>query len=203
MNVICCHYLVAYTISKHRVTSPADERINECGHDLGASFVVVFYNQECATYERPVNHAVKLCGVNHVSSKRRDDHMTRKLGVMVMNIAYLTKRLLTPAMNSPNAAPNFSTLAIANDVSAGSQKLPGASFLEKPSIKMTITKSMVEMIPSMEVYDKRDNGRNTVGIKLSINIKNNRSISFQNETKKGILTRVNPRLCTCLRNIQV
>jgi hypothetical protein len=70
-----------------------------------------------------------------------------------------------PAMNNPNAIPSSFTFVTANSVGAGLNKLPGASFLEKPSIKMTNTIDMVEMIPNIEVYESSERGRKTVGIR--------------------------------------
>lgn len=69
-------------------------------------------------------------------------------------------------MNNPNAMPNSPTPMIPRFVGAGLQRLPGASFLEKPSMKMTTTRNIVDMMPRMEVYDRRERGKKTVGTRL-------------------------------------
>lgn len=51
-------------------------------------------------------------------------------------------------------------------IGAGLHKLPGASFFEKPSMKITATIIIVEIIPRIEVYDRRESGRKTIGINL-------------------------------------
>jgi hypothetical protein len=71
-------------------------------------------------------------------------------------------------MNKPNAMPRCLALSTPNAVSAGLQRLPGPSSFENPSTKTTMMIRSVEMIPSMDVYERRDKGRNTVGIKLEI-----------------------------------
>ena len=72
----------------------------------------------------------------------------------------------TPAMNNPNAIPNLPKFAKERLVSAGLLKLPGASAFVSPSMSKTNTTSTVEAMPSIEVYDNRDKGRNTEGIRL-------------------------------------
>lgn len=38
--------------------------------------------------------------------------------------------------------------------------------MEKPSMKITMTKKTVDIIPRMEVYDRRERGKKTVGTRL-------------------------------------
>jgi hypothetical protein len=94
--------------------------------------------------------------------------------------------ILTPAMNNPNAIPSSFTFVTANSVGAGLNKLPGASFLEKPSIKMTNTIDMVEMIPNIEVYESSERGRKTVGIRLGDDIVYQAQISPQRNQTHNI-----------------
>ncbi len=72
----------------------------------------------------------------------------------------------TPAMNKPNVIPNLFILATPMLVSAGLQKLPGASLLDIPSKKTTAINRIIEKIPMIEVYESKERGRNTVGIIL-------------------------------------
>jgi hypothetical protein len=51
-------------------------------------------------------------------------------------------------------------------VSAGLQKLPGASGLDNPSMITTRITSKEDKMPRTDVYDSRDKGRNTVGTNL-------------------------------------
>ena len=51
-------------------------------------------------------------------------------------------------------------------VGRGSHRLPGACVLVKPSMKMTATIKMVDIIPKIEVYERRESGRKTVGMSL-------------------------------------
>jgi hypothetical protein len=71
-------------------------------------------------------------------------------------------------MNKPNAMPKWPQFSTPSDVSAGLHKLPGASCFVKPSIKTTTIINNVEMMPSIDAYERRDNGRKTVGINLEI-----------------------------------
>lgn len=92
---------------------------------------------------------------------------------------------LTPAMKRPNETPSFGKDAIPRLVGWGSQMLPGAVFCEtvrqttlgrarriaaltfvKPSIKMTTMSKTEENIPSTEVMESHDSGKNTVGKNL-------------------------------------
>lgn len=69
-------------------------------------------------------------------------------------------------MSNPNAIPNSPMPPTLNWVSAGAQRLPGLSRFEKPSTKMTTIINIVEMMPIIEAYERRESGRNTVGINL-------------------------------------
>jgi hypothetical protein len=69
-------------------------------------------------------------------------------------------------MNSPKARPSLLKDFTPKVVGAGSHRLPGAVVLLKPSTKMTKTRITVEKIPKIEVYDRRERGRKTVGMKL-------------------------------------
>ena len=76
-------------------------------------------------------------------------------------------RLLhTPAMNRPKASPSSSRLQKLNEVVAGLHRLPGASNFEKPSTRTTPINRTVETMPRSEAYERNDNGRKTVGIRL-------------------------------------
>lgn len=76
------------------------------------------------------------------------------------------KKLLTPAMNRPNATPSLETLWMPKSVGQGCQRLPGASIFENPSTKMTSSRRKVDMIPSIEAYESNERGRNTDGKRL-------------------------------------
>jgi len=69
-------------------------------------------------------------------------------------------------MNNPKAMPRRVAPSNPHAVSAGSHRLPGPCCIEKPSMKITTIISKVDSMPRSEVYDKRDNGKNTVGINL-------------------------------------
>jgi len=58
---------------------------------------------------------------------------------------------LTPAINNPNARPSLFVFATPNEVSAGSQKLPGASSFNAPSTTTAAIRKMIEMRPRIEV----------------------------------------------------
>ena len=73
---------------------------------------------------------------------------------------------LTPAINNPNDTPSSPRFLYEKLVSAGLQRLPGLSNVEKPSIKMTATMSRVERIPMIDAYDNQDRGMNMVGTML-------------------------------------
>jgi hypothetical protein len=72
----------------------------------------------------------------------------------------------TPAMNRPIAKPNSCRPEALSEVSAGLHRLPGASNFENPSTKMTATKKTVETMPTRDAYERNDNGRKTVGVRL-------------------------------------
>jgi hypothetical protein len=72
----------------------------------------------------------------------------------------------TPAINKPNAMPSSVIEPVPQDVAAGLHRLPGASGLEKPSMKMTKMMRSVEQMPKIEVYESIDNGRKTSGANL-------------------------------------
>jgi hypothetical protein len=72
----------------------------------------------------------------------------------------------TPAINNPKAIPRCVALSIPKEVSAGLQRLPGPSRLENPSMNTTRMIKNVDKIPRIDVYERRDNGINTVGINL-------------------------------------
>lgn len=74
-------------------------------------------------------------------------------------------------MNNPKAIPRFCQLSMPKDVGAGLQRLPGASFFHVPSIRITTTIVKVDRIPKTDVYERRDSGKNTVGINLHDNWK--------------------------------
>jgi len=59
--------------------------------------------------------------------------------------------ILTPAMNKPKAIPSLLKSLTPTSVGAGSRRLPGASVFEKPSMKMTMTRTIDEMIPTIDV----------------------------------------------------
>ncbi len=69
-------------------------------------------------------------------------------------------------MNRPKANPSSPKLQKLNEVRAGLHRLPGASYFEKPSTKMTPIKRIVDTMPRSEAYERKDNGRKTVGIRL-------------------------------------
>lgn len=69
-------------------------------------------------------------------------------------------------MNKPKEMPSLSKPFTPMSVSAGLHRLPGESFFEKPSMNTTKVRRTVEAIPRIEVYDKSERGRNTVGISL-------------------------------------
>jgi hypothetical protein len=71
-----------------------------------------------------------------------------------------------PAMNNPKAIPSSLKFLTSSEVSAGLQRLPGASRFVKPSIKTTAIINTVETMPNTDAYDRRDKGRNTVGTNL-------------------------------------
>jgi hypothetical protein len=72
-------------------------------------------------------------------------------------------------MKRPNAKPSSCTLETPSEVSAGLHRLPGASNFENPSTKITATKKTVETMPTRDVYERKDSGRNTVGVRLERN----------------------------------
>lgn len=71
-------------------------------------------------------------------------------------------------MNSPYAIPKLDQLEIVKEVSAGVRKLPGASGFDRPSYRITSIIMIVDIMPRIEVYDRRDRGKNTIGIKLEV-----------------------------------
>ena len=97
-------------------------------------------------------------------------------------------------MNNPYAIPKLAQLEIVNEVSAGVRRLPGESGFDKPSYSITTTIMIVDMIPRIEVYDKRDSGKNTIGIKL----RSQRSMG-QVDRDRGERTEASPILCKCQR----
>jgi len=74
----------------------------------------------------------------------------------------------TPAINKPNAIPSSVIEPMPHDVAAGFHRLPGASGLENPSMKMTKMMRSVEQMPNIDVYDSIDSGRKTSGTNLSL-----------------------------------
>ena len=73
-------------------------------------------------------------------------------------------------MNKPKANPSSSRLPKPNEVFAGLHRLPGASNFEKPSTKMTPIKRTVDTMPRSDAYERKDNERKTVGIRLEGNL---------------------------------
>lgn len=71
-------------------------------------------------------------------------------------------------MKSPKARPNSFEFPVPRLVSAGLQKLPGASRFVNPSMRTTNIIKTVDIIPRIEVYDSKDSGRNTIGINLKV-----------------------------------
>lgn len=81
-------------------------------------------------------------------------------------------------------------------LTAGSIKLPGASFLVTPSTTMTIMMLKALMMPSKLVYDRWRTGRNSMGVRrkkdntlisLSENPGNNESIPSPSKTTNATL----------------
>lgn len=62
--------------------------------------------------------------------------------------------------------PSSPTLPKDNDVSAGTQRDPGASRLERPSTNITATIKRVDVMPRIEVYERSESGMKTVGMRL-------------------------------------
>ena len=95
--------------------------------------------------------------------------MTRELerkNWLAIACRYYLIVLCTPAINNPNAIASLSGLGTPKLVFAGSHKLPGAVCFERPSMRTTATSIVDDMIPRMDVKDRSDRGRKTVGIKL-------------------------------------
>jgi len=72
----------------------------------------------------------------------------------------------TPAISKPSAMPSSVIEPVLHDVTAGLHRLPGASGLERPSMKMTKMIRSVEQMPSVEEYESIDNGIKTSGANL-------------------------------------
>jgi hypothetical protein len=68
-----------------------------------------------------------------------------------------------PAMNNPNETPSFGKEVIPMLVGWGSQILPGAVFLVKPSIKITVMSRTEDTIPNIDVMESQESGKNTAG----------------------------------------
>jgi hypothetical protein len=92
----------------------------------------------------------------------------------IMHDVIRGENIHTPAMNRPKANPSSSRLQKLKEVSAGLHRLPGASNFERPSTKTTPIKRTVDAIPRSEAYERKDNGRKTVGVKLMGNLKRQR-----------------------------
>jgi len=69
-------------------------------------------------------------------------------------------------MNKPKDIPSLPASLIPQSVSAGLQRLPGASRLVRPSIAIHAMIRMVDRMPRIDVYDRRDSGMNIVGMML-------------------------------------
>lgn len=88
-------------------------------------------------------------------------------------------------MNNPNETPNFGMEAIPMLVGWGSQMLPGAVFckqelniiypsrttkvvltLDRPSMRITIMRITEDTIPSIDVMESHESGKNTAGKNL-------------------------------------
>lgn len=91
---------------------------------------------------------------------------TKCVGFESRMVSPNARLLHTPAMNRPKANPSSSRLQKLNEVVAGLHRLPGASNFEKPSIKTTPINRTVDTMPRSEAYERNDNGRKTVGIRL-------------------------------------
>ena len=85
-------------------------------------------------------------------------------------------------MKSPNAIPNSPIPMTPKFVGAGLQRLPGASALERPSMKITAMRNTVDIIPSIEVYERTERGQKTVGMRL---YENKVAISISISGEKG------------------
>lgn len=96
-------------------------------------------------------------------------------GLEVMRDVIRGKNIHTPAMNRPKANPSSPRVQKLNEVSAGLHRLPGASNFEKPSTKTTPIKRTVDAMPRSEAYERKDNGRKTVGVKLTKNLTRERA----------------------------
>jgi hypothetical protein len=107
-------------------------------------------------------------GLSHVSSKRGESHMGTKLRVRTLRLCFKSekRKLHTPAINRPKAKPSSFKLQKLNEVFAGLHRLPGASNFDKPSTKTTLIKKTVDTMPRSDAYERRGNGRKTVGIRL-------------------------------------
>lgn len=92
--------------------------------------------------------------------------MARKLEHWDEKVEARSSGKRTPAINRPKAIPRWFQLSMPKDVSAGLHRLPGDSVLETPSMRTTTTTRIVEIIPSTEVMDNKDSGKNTVGMRL-------------------------------------
>ena len=114
---------------------------------------------------------IELPRVDHISSEGWDHGMPRKLQVnnkfQKVSVEILQNHH-TPAMNKPKATPSSPQLPIPSWVSAGLQRLPGLSRFEKPSMNTTAMIVRVDTMPSMEVYERSESGKNTVGINLNL-----------------------------------
>jgi hypothetical protein len=120
-------------------------------------------------YKRVVHSFIESVGLSHVSSKRGESYMGAKLGVRALRLCLKSekRRLHTPAINRPKAKPSSFKLQKLNEVFAGLHRLPGASNFEKPSTKTTLIKETVDTMPRSDAYERRGNGRKTVGIRLN------------------------------------
>lgn len=86
----------------------------------------------------------------------------------VFDMAQSSLLVLTPAMKSPNDTPSSPKLRTEKLVSAGLQRLPGDSNVEKPSMKMTATMRKVDKTPRADAYDNQDKGMSMVGMMLGV-----------------------------------
>ena len=96
-------------------------------------------------------------------------------GLEIMRDVIRGKNIHAPAMNRPKANPSSPRVQKLNEVSAGLHRLPGASNFEKPSTKTTPIKRTVDAMPRSEAYERKDNGRKTVGVKLTKNLTRERA----------------------------
>lgn len=76
--------------------------------------------------------------------------MTRELCIVRAHITVGNGNRRTPAINSPNATPSSGKLPMLKLVSAGLQRLPGVSVLDKPSNNSTPIIKSVDKIPIID-----------------------------------------------------